>query len=178
MPAMTRSRENGELQDMYRQSLAASWGAQPGELPADQCIDDIFAGGDGWKTSSRPVQSKMAVVESENEWEEQHKYLNHRQRHVRTHSGSSEKSQATVKGSNFGQHKFAKSREHLEIAGSHTHEIGHGHVRGRKSTNSISGQGSSSEGSERGRQGYKHATEVDEFEMRDDLVAWALPGSK
>jgi hypothetical protein len=33
---------------MYRRTLTASWAAQPGELTADQCIEDIFAGGDGW----------------------------------------------------------------------------------------------------------------------------------
>lgn len=36
---------------MYRRSLAASWVRQPGELPPDQCIEDIFAGGDGWSPS-------------------------------------------------------------------------------------------------------------------------------
>lgn len=60
----SKSRELGELQDMYRRTLAASWAAQPGvcfhvniaiyvltknqELRADECIEDIFAGGDGW----------------------------------------------------------------------------------------------------------------------------------
>lgn len=33
---------------MYRRNLAASWAAQANELAADECIDDIFAGGDGW----------------------------------------------------------------------------------------------------------------------------------
>lgn len=37
-----------QLQDMYRRNLAASWAAQAGELPAHECIDDIFSGGDGW----------------------------------------------------------------------------------------------------------------------------------
>jgi len=31
-------------------------------------------------------------------------------------------------------------------------------------------------GSERGRDGFKRAREVDEFEVRDDLVSWAVPG--
>lgn len=42
-----RSRELAELQDMYRRALAASWAAQPGELQADECIENIFEGGDG-----------------------------------------------------------------------------------------------------------------------------------
>ncbi|KAL9632016.1 MAG: hypothetical protein Q9164_005569 [Protoblastenia rupestris] len=49
MPSMSsKAQESGKLQDMYRRNLAASWAAQAGDLPADQCIEDIFAGGDGW----------------------------------------------------------------------------------------------------------------------------------
>ena len=33
---------------MYRRTLAAYWSSQPGELKADECIEDIFSGGDGW----------------------------------------------------------------------------------------------------------------------------------
>ena len=40
------SREAGEHQEIYRKTLAAGWSSQ--DLPADECIEDIFAGGDGW----------------------------------------------------------------------------------------------------------------------------------
>ena len=40
------SRETGEHQEIYRKTLAAGWSSQ--DLPADECIEDIFAGGDGW----------------------------------------------------------------------------------------------------------------------------------
>lgn len=43
-----KNRDLHELQDMYRRALAASWSCQPGELPADECIEDIFQGGDGF----------------------------------------------------------------------------------------------------------------------------------
>ena len=36
---------------MYRRNLSAAWTSQPGELKADECIEDIFAGGDGWGPS-------------------------------------------------------------------------------------------------------------------------------
>ncbi|KAM0333446.1 hypothetical protein ACHAQA_002108 [Verticillium albo-atrum] len=52
LPTIAKSREHAEAQDMYRKTLAASWTRQPGELPADQCIEDIFAGGNGWAASS------------------------------------------------------------------------------------------------------------------------------
>lgn len=37
-----------KVQDMYRQTLAASWAAQTGELRADEVIENIFGGGSGW----------------------------------------------------------------------------------------------------------------------------------
>ena len=55
----TKSRETGELQDMYRRTLAAYWSAQPGELKADECIEDIFAGGDGWGDREKPYDSQQ-----------------------------------------------------------------------------------------------------------------------
>ncbi|KAF2712983.1 hypothetical protein K504DRAFT_371415 [Pleomassaria siparia CBS 279.74] len=57
----TKSREAGELQDMYRRTLAAYWSAQPGELKADECIEDIFAGGDGWGDREKPYGSSTAI---------------------------------------------------------------------------------------------------------------------
>lgn len=47
-----KSRDIYEAQDMYRRALAASWACQPGEMPADECIEDIFSGGDGFRNSS------------------------------------------------------------------------------------------------------------------------------
>ena len=51
----TTNKELGEMQDMYRRTLAAYWASQPGELRADECIEDIFGGGDGWGKGGRPV---------------------------------------------------------------------------------------------------------------------------
>ncbi|WEW55309.1 hypothetical protein PRK78_000738 [Emydomyces testavorans] len=48
-----RSQQFTELQDLYFRNLAASWACRAGELPPDQLIEDIFAGGDGW-ASGRP----------------------------------------------------------------------------------------------------------------------------
>lgn len=55
MPSLNASnKEVGEMQDMYRRTLTAFWTSQPGELKADDCIEDIFAGGDGWGKGGRP----------------------------------------------------------------------------------------------------------------------------
>lgn len=50
----TSNKEIGEAQDLYRQTLAAYWASQPGELRADECIEDIFSGGDGWGKHGKP----------------------------------------------------------------------------------------------------------------------------
>ena len=50
----SHNKEMGEMQDMYRRTLAAYWSSQPGELKADDCIEDVFSGGDGWGKSGRP----------------------------------------------------------------------------------------------------------------------------
>jgi hypothetical protein len=50
MPSVTtKSRDAGDdLRELYRRTLAADWTCQPGDPSADKCIEDIFAGGDGW----------------------------------------------------------------------------------------------------------------------------------
>ena len=40
---------------MYRRTLAAYWASQPGEMKADECVEDIFAGGDGWGPNGPPA---------------------------------------------------------------------------------------------------------------------------
>lgn len=51
------SAELNELQDMYRLALAASWACGgSGELAADKCVEDIFAGGDGWGNKAQPAR--------------------------------------------------------------------------------------------------------------------------
>ncbi|CZT16690.1 uncharacterized protein RCC_02525 [Ramularia collo-cygni] len=58
----TNGKEVGEMQDMYRKTLSAFWSSQPGELKADECIEDIFAGGDGWGKGGRPGAINTAAA--------------------------------------------------------------------------------------------------------------------
>jgi hypothetical protein len=136
---------------MYRRALAASWAAQPGELPADQCVEDIFSGGDGWRTGYKDSAPHSSNDVNRNEEEHLH---NHR----RNKSNSSLKSQSAIKGGS---------------------RLGHKHLKSRDLSHSPGGEspGDQTESDkERGRTGFKNAHEVDEFEIRDDLVAWRLPG--
>lgn len=144
---------------MYRRALAASWAAQPDELPANECIEDIFSGGDGWKGGWAKV-SKSAKKEERDQHLSDHQQLQRHNRNQSESSLNSLNSQSTVKAhSRRSNHKHSRSRDM-------------GHAPGIQSSD---GQISSNE-SERGRAGFRSAREVDEFEMREDLVAWRLPG--
>ncbi|KZF22174.1 hypothetical protein L228DRAFT_261383 [Xylona heveae TC161] len=66
IPSIAKSRETEAQQDIYRQTLAAWWSAPANELPADQCVENIFAGGTGWerKPTHRSQRSKTSIGES------------------------------------------------------------------------------------------------------------------
>lgn len=61
IPTTNRPRDQGEIQDLYRQILAASWASYDGELDADECIENIFNGGDLW-----PFDEKVKTDDLEN----------------------------------------------------------------------------------------------------------------
>ena len=162
MPSMSsKTREIGELQDMYRRTLAASWAAQAGELPADECIEDIFAGGDGW-AKDRPGGSGSGVKRREED--------------EQTGSGAERR---TAHGhhkrnsSGFNRHADNKARSHERK-----------HSDGEDAPSSMSGlsgrasiaqqvQSSNTKGA---LESYDrmHAHELDEFEAREDLRSWEI----
>jgi len=176
MPSINKSRDASELQDMYRRTLAASWVAQSGELPADQFVEDIFAGGDGWNgnrdhsnisTPQLPHDDSASASGDD----QHHQRLHHR----RTQSGASSRSQTTITRKNNSR----MGHKHTESKDSTSHGLGLDHSLGVDSRGSLESRqhGTSSEKPKRGRTGFKYAHEVDEFEVRDDLVAWRLPGT-
>jgi hypothetical protein len=149
----TKSRETGELQDMYRRTLAAYWSAQPGELKADECIEDIFSGGDGWGDREKPYDSQT-----------QH------QRGIRFATGdsSSSLSESEVRHQR-GSSIHRKSHETLRP----------GDVMA-KSPGAVRGRGSLEQQAhhmkaEAERKRHRPQHEVDEFAVRDDLCSWKLP---
>ncbi|RDW80140.1 hypothetical protein BP6252_04778 [Coleophoma cylindrospora] len=163
MPSMNKSRDISELQDMYRTSLAASWAACSAELPADECIEDIFNGGDGWKDTKESVPRESVLAHEDTITQDDlHPHRRHRHHHGhhgrhRTPSGGSKASTATVTDKSMRRgHKHSRSDDKIPVPDLHREP--------------------SSEDSQRGRTGFKHVPEVDEFDVRDDLVAWRLPG--
>ncbi|QSZ34633.1 hypothetical protein DSL72_007487 [Monilinia vaccinii-corymbosi] len=204
-PQLQKTSDRSDLQDMYRLSLAASWSASPFEMTADECIEDIFAGGDGWKRDSEdPSQLVDALAPR----------IVHDElspggsgvgggAHRRNRSDASQRSNITVASMAMGGKSGAG-------AGAGKEHRGHRHKKSSDTTRSAaSGSGSAmgmgmgmgmnmslhldEEGlmpGEKGRQGRSlghipgmgsgggggHPREVDEFDIRDDLVAWSLPG--
>ncbi|KAL9124472.1 MAG: hypothetical protein Q9217_006199 [Psora testacea] len=147
MPSMSsKAQESGKLQDLYRRSLAASWAAQAGELPADRCIEDIFAGGDGWgdQGAGQPQTPRTAGVSTEDDSDGDKRTVRGHRRNV---SGS------TVK----------QALNHDKISS------GPGGVSGRKS---IEQQVHASNDAKR----HKHIkmNEIDEFVEREDLRSWVI----
>ncbi|KAK3943086.1 N-terminal C2 in EEIG1 and EHBP1 proteins-domain-containing protein [Diplogelasinospora grovesii] len=261
---LNKSRDTAELQDMYRRALAASWACHPGDLPADECIEDIFAGGDGFRrTSLSPTQHhhgsrSSAAGRGGGEAEQQetatpstggsagggggggvrhHNNRHHLPRedsgsasgdedmmgtlrprdmarfrhHMRNHSGASDRSIGTVVREREREQREQREREQdrdqdrqssrgvgLGVShgplrdpfqSHHNNDQHHRHRRdGSKGSGGDGGLRSRSEsmaslatthGSDaRGRDGFKRAREVDEFEVRDDLCAWSVRHSR
>lgn len=239
--AGTGSASNGklrdvyEMQDMYRRSLAASWACQPGELPANECIEDIFAGGDGFGpdglgregggTISGDVtprghhhgahhrslsRNKMQREDSESfisgsggvgggedflRPEKKTTPSGGRKSHARQVSGDSGHSghilrhdRGMGKGETSGHHLHQQhQQQHHQPSG--PHRPGHRRDSSKDSTNGVirsNAMRGRSESlvslaatieSERGRSGFKSARELAEYEVRDDMVAWKLPGT-
>ncbi|KAI9806349.1 MAG: hypothetical protein M1825_006464 [Sarcosagium campestre] len=147
-----RSREFGELQDTYRRTLAASWASQTGELPADSCVEDLFAGGTGWASSSNATSGKNDVSQSP---------------HSPRLSAPSSDGRSGVKHG-FRTHKARLSGQQPYVSPTKPKpqpptdqgpvETGHG------SSSGTDGEGRRS----------KAVQEVDEFEVREDLRSWSL----
>ena len=195
MPYMSsKTRELGELQDVYRRTLAASWAAQAGELPADKTIENLFAGEDGWGKIGLGSDTMMGpphrLGDSTEEGEsEKDTTMSHTKGHRRIGSGYS----ARLHGHGHG-HGHKKS-------GSRNRGVGHS----RKESRDDDRRGSTSEGGRGDQHGsstlsgrrdsldrdphasagggssnsetkrtYKRMHEVDEFEAREDLRSWEI----
>ena len=184
------------MHDLYRRTLAASWSRQPNELPADETIEDIFSGGNGWKTK-KETPSNHDTEDDESEMygtlrpSDFRRFAAHRHHqrsqsgtndsgrtsaqptshHRRTHSASSDRSASTVTGGGGPRTPRRDRRlQHEDSRGSRDEDDG-------SSLGSLAPTlGSSSDGGHNGEQRMKRAREVEEFEAREDLVAWKLPG--
>ena len=159
VPSMSsNARESGRLQDMYRRTLAASWLAQAGELPADKCIEDIFAGGDGWGADHDPGVNASPGLGGSNEEDESDGDSRTLRGHKRHASGTG--SRSTIKPTRH-ERKPSKGEP--------------------PNTGVVSGRGSIADhiqsGSDAKNHMHRRMHEVDEFTSREDLRSWQISSS-
>ncbi|KAI0401603.1 N-terminal C2 in EEIG1 and EHBP1 proteins-domain-containing protein [Xylaria palmicola] len=226
---ISKSRDTAEAQDMYRRALAASWDSHPGELHADECIEDIFAGGSGWRdgisNQARSYHSSPNLDRASSSGSASPSTssddafggtlratdLRRIQAHMRGNSAASDKSNATVTGRNTSDYAMQPPAFHHSRTSPQPHHRGRfGGLGGRQSPLTMHREdsgaslydeisppgfhsrseslaslaptlGSTGSGSERGagskQAGLRKMREIDEYELRDDLVAWKLPGT-
>ncbi len=156
MPSLSnKSREAGELQDMYRRNLTAYWTAQPGELRADECIENIFAGGDGWGIEHHNHHDASSSAK-------------HGADHNRLAAGD-----ADVKGWHRHKHNWsrdASTSKSKKRYGSLDEGRPSGSTGGRASlehhANNLKAEAATHQN--------QSPLEVDEFELREDLRSWRI----
>ena len=172
----SKTREISELQDMYRRTLAASWAAQPGELPADQCIENIFAGGDGWgkPKSSDPPKEHHGRKNGEDYGDTGSGDDGSTIRHHRRNSSSSE---GLSMSQTLSMSKSSRSHGH---ARNHSHgKRGRGHTAGRITSGGVAGRTSIEQqahlsSADEKRRFHTVPQEVDEFDVREDYRSWEI----
>ncbi|OBT90153.1 hypothetical protein VE02_00943 [Pseudogymnoascus sp. 03VT05] len=197
------NKELAEMQDMYRQTLAASWHCGKGTLTADACIEDIFNGGDGWGNKPAPVTlnpaaptTALGADDSEDEGMgtatplNRHQRRHHHQQQQNQQNGrsSGEPSRNGSGASKKHTHAGKKARQESEMPGLTTavdrkgNAIGGIRKASQRALTSEKGeqQARSSEeeeggGEGRGRNGLRRTDEVAEWDARDDLRAWTVP---
>ena len=148
------SRDAGEQQEMYRKTLAAAWSSH--ELPADECIEDIFAGGDGWGNFSDDL---LLTPESSTTGENA--------------SIDSERLQVPTSA----KLKQGYRRDHLRSRHDGTQSLGghksnsHGSSSGQVTPENPTPSNSSDDRSKRIR---RRQNEISEFDAREDLRSWQI----
>lgn len=155
----TRNKELGEMQDMYRRTLAAFWASQPGELRADECIEDIFAGGDGWGSKSQQNNASTRTNSNNN---------NEGTNTSRKTRDRGKSDAYNTSGGNSGASTpRERDAESMDVTGRGEARV---HAQG-KGMLGMARQGRHSKNLRAARRGQG---EVDEFEVREDLRSWRV----
>ncbi|GAB7355860.1 hypothetical protein MBLNU459_g6518t2 [Dothideomycetes sp. NU459] len=188
MPSLSsKSRETGEMQDMYRRVLAASWIAQPGELKADDCIEDIFAGGDGWgshlngKSGKSPKHKNGNTGNDADSTSDEPKSRNASSTNLAPNSHGHHRSPHSKSPHRFG-HRFHHNKDRsdrdkaLEGWARDSTGIGKSGMTGTFGGRASLHQQALKMQRESGQHKQKPANEIDEFDnpYREDLRSWKI----
>ncbi|KAK2608669.1 hypothetical protein QQS21_002780 [Conoideocrella luteorostrata] len=136
IPTISKPRDAAEVQDLYRRTLAASWSRQPNELPADECIEDIFSGGNGWKTKK---ESQSNHDSDDDEYDagnysgtlrpsDFRRFANHH--HQRSLSGNNSGSRSGSHSRHRREHSTTSDKSASTVTGGAASSISRGHRRG------------------------------------------------
>ena len=164
MPSLTsKTRELGELQDMYRRTLAASWACRAGEFAPQDLIEDLFAGGTGWRKDV--VELSPEEVAAQNT-EDSGSVSDASSRRTLLNNSRLSGLRLTPK-----KNSTTHSRDHSR------NDSGGSEPQSTRST--VSGRGSiqqqvNANNTEKRRKSYNPAQEVTEFDVRDDLRSWRV----
>lgn len=163
MPSLSsKSRENGEMQDLYRRTLAADLTSfDAGELRADLAIEDIFAGGDGWGNKERLQDSSSTLKPT----------LGEENGSSDTDSRLTDQSRRNMPFFQGAGHGHRKSHSHSRQYMPPSPNGRPGSAHGRASLD----QQARHMKNEAERMRNKPQQEVDEFDVREDLRSWKLP---
>lgn len=146
---------------MYRSTLAASWQLQAGELNPEECIEDIFAGGDGWTPRSE-------------------RYRRGKPKSVRYEGGLTRGGRA--EGSDSDSLSAVSSSGGASAVGNSS--LGANDVRRRRDGDAIgivsfaTAPNPERKASGRSVRSSKSDREVDEIRAREDLVSWRMPSAR
>lgn len=149
LPSINVSRENGDLQDMYRRTLAASWTAHSDEFLPDQLIEDIFAGGRGIRSSTRNGARSERADDGDDA------------------SISDTASRMTIQDNRMdlvGNNKWPNT--------SLVHNSSRTDLRDTDGSSSL--MGSFPDIKDEPRKSFRSETEISEFDVRDDLRTWEI----
>ncbi|CUS15799.1 unnamed protein product [Tuber aestivum] len=163
--ATYQKREASAIQDMYRCTLAASWQLQAGELHPEECIEDIFAGGDGWTPKSERCRVGKA------------KSVRYEGGLSRGGKGSDSDSLSAVSaGATSGT---SSSTNHAAVRGHANTKDARRQKEGDTLSimSNLTGPKVERKQSGRSTRSARSAYEVDELRAREDLVSWRMPSA-
>lgn len=174
------NREPTQAQDVYRHNLTASWQLQDGELNADECIEDIFSGGDGWispnSSSSRSTNNqassdkspKFVRVFDPSEMEQQ-------EREGASLTRGSDKDSDSMKSA---ESRSSASTQTMTLTVPKARNGRNGGMQ-KSAAALVPGRSPLSGGHAPEKLGLvrkaRRTYEVDEMELRDEFVSWTLP---
>ncbi|KAK2767490.1 hypothetical protein FQN54_003647 [Arachnomyces sp. PD_36] len=153
----SKSREAGDLQDTYRRTLAATWSCRDDELPPDELIETLFAGGTGLEP---PAVAAPYTTFRVDDYDERGSLSDTESRRTTQVSPAFDK--RPLSSSSTASLNESKSSDTLPVGG------GRGSIQQQV-------YGTNRENS---RRGYRHTREISEFDIREDLKSWEISAER